>query len=110
MKLKDIFFNLKKNLNKKRTVINNGMPNPHKHWIILLRFFLCVALGLIVFSFYLLSQINGDKVFQVSEKPAVKSNPINDAFLKKITDLFNEKAQKETDLKTNPPSIKDLSL
>lgn len=105
-----MFHFLSKIKNHTKREDNYSIPNPHKHWMILLLIFLILVVCLIMFSLYLLFQIRGDQVFQV--KPTLDDKPtiLKEDLLKNVTQIFEEKAKKENDLSTNPPFYRDPSL
>jgi hypothetical protein len=99
-----------KNPLKKKDSQGPNAINPHKHWIKLLYGFFIIVACLVLFSLYLLYQIKNDHIFQV--KPTLEKNNtlLKEDLLKKVNDSFDQKAQKESELKTNPPSYPDPSL
>lgn len=102
LKIKGIF--------KKNNLEVASSINPHKHWVILLWFFFGVVIVLIMFSLFLLYQIKNDQIFQVAPTVLENNQKIKEDLLKNVTDSFNQKAQKESDLKINTPVYKDPSL
>lgn len=102
LKIKGIF--------KKNNLEVASSINPHKHWVILLWFFFGVVIVLIMFSLFLLYQIKNDQIFQVAPTVLENNQKIKEDLLKNVTDSFNQKAEKESELKTNAPVYKDPSL
>ena len=84
--------------------------NPHKHWKFLLYIFLFLIFVLIIFSFYLLYQINNEKVFQVKEGDEPNKIMLNENLLKKVLNSSELKANKELEIKTNGTPYKDPSI
>jgi len=84
--------------------------NPHNHWRILLWVFSTVVVILIIFSLYLLRHIENEKIFQVEPTISDRPNIIKDNLIKRVTEEFDQKAQKESSLKANPPVYTDPSL
>lgn len=94
----------------KKNLQESNIINPHKHWGILLKVFFIVVLCLIIFSLYLLYQIKNDHIFQVNPTIEENNSSIKEELLKKVNDSFDKKAQKESELKANPPSFSDPSI
>ncbi len=84
--------------------------NPHKHWIILLWVFGCIACCLIIFSLYLLFQIKNEQIFQVSPTVIEDQTLVKDKLLKSVSDSYTTKAVKEESVKTAPLKYLDPSL
>ncbi len=84
--------------------------NPHKHWAFLLYMFSVLIILLILFSFYLLYQIKNEQIFQVKIVAEQKKTILREDLLNKIINLFDNKAQKELDIESNPPVYKDPSI
>ena len=99
-----------KNIFKKKSVEGPRAINPHKHWIILLSIFFVIIAVLILFSLYLLYQIKNDQIFQVPPTLQENNKLIREDLLKDVTESFDQKAQKESEIKTNPHSYRDPSL
>jgi hypothetical protein len=73
--------------------------NPHKYWDSLLYLFLIIIIVLIIFSVYLLYQIKNQQIFQVVSVKKEEINIINEETLKKITESFEIRSNKEKQLK-----------
>lgn len=101
-KIKDKF--TKKNVETPSTI------NPHKHWMIALKMFFVLILLLTAFSLYILYQIKNEQVFQA--KPATQDNSkqLKEDLLKKVTETFDKKAKKVSEVKSNSIIFKDPSL
>ena len=84
--------------------------NPHKHWKFLLYVFLILLVILVLFSFYLLYQINNEKVFQVKIDDGVNKIILNENVLKKVINTSDLKASKELEIKTKGTPYKDPSI
>ncbi|MEK7106387.1 MAG: hypothetical protein AAB895_03440 [Patescibacteria group bacterium] len=55
-------------------------------------------------------KIKNDQIFQVVPTVQDDNVALNEDLLKKVTESFDKKAQKEKELQTNPPSYPDPSL
>ncbi len=101
-----------KNIFKKPTksVSPRMLPNPHRHWKMLLWVFFVIVLILIIFSLYLLYEIKNDQVFQATPAFEENTNLLREDLFKTTTDLFDQKANTEGELKSNPPSYRDPSI
>ena len=99
-----------KNIFAKKSPKDSNIINPHKHWGILLRVFFIIVLCLIFFSLYLLYKIKKDQIFQVVPTVQDDNVVLKEDLLKKVTESFDKKAQKEKELQTNTPSYPDPSL
>lgn len=84
--------------------------NPHSNWKFILRIFFIIVSCLILFTFYILYQIKNEQIFQVTPKSITPPSPIKENLLKRITDSFDKKAEKITQLKTTPVVYPDPSL
>ncbi|MEI6660244.1 MAG: hypothetical protein WCK91_02375 [bacterium] len=87
-----------------------GLINPHRYWIILVRAFFFVFIGLIFFSFYLLYKINNEEVFQASSKPKEDTQLLNEKLLKNVNGVFEDKAKIQSTIKTQSTGYKDPSV
>ncbi len=107
--MKNILSKLKRSFssNKKKGA---RFINPHKHWILLLQFFSIGVLVLIVFSIYVLYKIKNDQIFQTTSVLQDNNKSIKEDLLKNITESFEIKSKKETEIVNNPPSYSDPSL
>lgn len=96
--------------NIKKDFVSFRKINPHNHWKMLLYVFFTLTIILIFFSFYLLFEINGQQIFQVTTKPVETTSLINEKLLKKVTESFNLKLIKEKEIKEGLTSYKDPSI
>lgn len=84
--------------------------NPHRHWNALLNsFFILTALS-VLFSFYFMYEIENEKIFQVKEEQVGKHVLLNENLLKKTIELFDQKAQKVSEIKNNLSPYKDPGI
>ncbi|MDE2030740.1 MAG: hypothetical protein KGI58_00550 [Patescibacteria group bacterium] len=98
-----------KNLFNKKNIQKQSVINPHKHWIILLKVFFVILFCLVLLSIYLLYKIKNDEIFQVTPTIQRNSTVLKYNLLKNVTSAFDQKAQNEEDLLSNPPTFKDPS-
>lgn len=84
--------------------------NPHKHWVVLLSVFSVLVGLLILFSFYLLYQIKSDQIFKVKVEVEEKKSLLKEDLLKKTKDLYDKKAERESEIISNPSPYKDPSF
>jgi hypothetical protein len=109
--MKNFIITIKNAFHKKNKAV--AMPsviNPHKHWKMLLWSFLIVVSFLIIFSLYLLYKIKKEQIFQSSSANKNATSILKENLLKNVTDSFDKKTQKESDLITNPPVFSDPSV
>jgi len=98
-------------INSKLKILKNFFNiNPHKHWNFLVYTFLTLVFVFVLFSFYLLSEIRNEKIFQVTTTQ--KDNPIliKETLLKNIINLYDKKAKKVLDANTTLVPYNDPSL
>lgn len=94
----------------KNYIYNFLKINPHRHWDILLKTFLFIIILLILASFIILYRIKNDKIFQIEiEKSEVKSL-LNDKLLETTLETFNNKKNRELEIKSNPTQYTDPSI
>ncbi len=95
---------------KHKNVQNPDTFNPHEYWMILIRIFFVLLIGIIIFSLYLLFDIRNKKEFH--PQVILNSNQIliKEDLLKNIKELFDNKVQKEEKIISNPTPYVDPSL
>jgi len=84
--------------------------SPHSHWKNILHIFSVLIIILILFSFYLLYEINREQIFKMSSVKVDQSTLINEKLLKKVTESFNNKILKEKEIKDGLHQYKDPSI
>lgn len=62
--------------------------NPHVHWRNLLYLFILAAFFLIIFSFYLMSQIKNQQIFQITSSTTTQPSLINEKLYNKVIESF----------------------
>lgn len=99
-------------MSSKRGLKASRKINPHEHWVLLLRIFIGLSVLLILWSFYLLYEIQHEQIFQTSDADSSATGPalINDTLLTKITTMLSDRNDKEKELMTHPVSYPDPSL
>lgn len=97
------------NIFKKNNYKNTHTYNPHYHWIILLRVFFSLFVGLIVFSFYLLYEIKNDVIFSDTVNLVKKDSLIfrNEKLTNDVGVYFKEKQNKMNKLRTEDLKVSD---
>lgn len=75
--------------------------NPNKHWIVLVKTFIVMSIGLIIFSLYLLFLVRDDNSFQ-SENNFSKNPPVfvEEDLLEKVKDSIKEKDTQKKDIES----------
>ena len=107
--MKDFIQKIKAKFAKKKTWESDQI-NPHKHWIVMLLSFLIIGGLLIVFSLYILYKIKNEQIFQSAPSTNTNSSNIKENLIKQVTDTFEKKAQKTSEIKNNSTIFKDPSL
>ncbi|HLP86421.1 MAG TPA: hypothetical protein VK153_00905 [Candidatus Paceibacterota bacterium] len=100
---------LLKTKNKLKIFAQFKRMNPHIYWDTLLRVFLVVIFILIIFSFYLLYQINKQQIFQVIPKSEGVPSLINEKLLNSVKESFNNKEVKQKEIREGLQSYQDPS-
>ncbi len=108
--MKNFLEKLKTKFKKQDTATMASSLNPHKHWKLILKVFFIVVVLLIIISIYLLYRIKNDKIFQIDPIKNDSTNLLKEDLLKKVSEIFDNKAKKENELKTNPPIYSDPSV
>jgi hypothetical protein len=103
----DIYLLKIKNISK--SFINFFKINPHKHWQFLLYIFFILVSLLIIFSLYLLREINHERVFQVNTDQTTKKNLLKEDILKKVLNVSEIKEKRKFEI-INSSSYKDPSI
>ena len=106
--MKDFIQKIKAKFNKKKSWESDQI-NPHKHWIIMLLSFLIIGGLLIVFSLYILYKIKNEQIFQSSPNTNTSSSNLKENLIKQVSEIFEKKVQKTSEIKNNPPVFKDPS-
>ena len=107
--MKDFIQKIKDKFHKKKTWEPDQI-NPHKHWIVMLITFLVVGGLLIIFSLYILYRIKNEQIFQSASSTNTNSSNLKENLIKQVTETFEKKAKKTSEIKNNPPVFKDPSL
>lgn len=84
--------------------------NPHVHWNNLLYVFFTIIILLIIFSFYLLSEIKNQQIFQITSPSAELSSLINEKLLNSVNESFDIKLIKEKEIKEGQVIYRDPSI
>jgi hypothetical protein len=94
--------NLFKKNNKKYKMIHKfKFMNPNKHWLFLVKTFIIMSVGLIIFSLYLLFIVSDDNSFQSANNQS-KNPPVfvEEGLLEKVRDSIKEKNTERQDIES----------
>ena len=96
--------------NQIKSIISFKKINSHKHWSNLLYVFFTITIILIIFSLYLLLAIKKEQEFLITPNYTGAPNLINEKLNKKVTEYFDQKLQKENEIKDGIKTYIDPSL
>lgn len=101
----------KKILKKKKifSIKKNNHINPHRGWRILVWVALLSGFLLIIFSFYIFSQIKKDQIFKIEQTEEIQKETIKEDKLDKILKSFEEKEKKRNMILSGEVNFKDPS-
>lgn len=99
-----------KTKNKLKKLFSFKRMNPHVYWKNLLYVFFVIITILILLSFYILSQIRNQQIFQIAPKSGEQPSLMDEKLFNKVTESFNNKLVKEKEVEDSPTEYKDPSL
>ncbi len=92
-----------KDLHKARLI------NPHKHWDLLVKFFLILSFILIIFNFYFLYTIRNEQSSQSATDISSRPNLVKENLLENITKAFNNKKIQSIKIKNTNTVFSNVS-
>ena len=96
--------------NKLKKLFSFKRMNPHVYWKSLLYVFFVIITILILLSFYILSQIKNQQIFQIAPKSEEQPSLMDEKLFNEVTESFNSKLIKEKEVEDGLTKYKDPSL
>ena len=96
--------------NKLKKLFSFKRMNPHVYWKNLLYVFFVIITILILLSFYILSQIRNQQIFQIAPKSGEQPSLMDEKLFNEVTESFSNKLVKEKEVEDSPTKYKDPSL